>query len=105
MQVIIFLCAVYNDKLWMGSHEDWLEAALVCFKDGHEMNDMATLRQHLADGCKSMLLVSETRSIPIFRSFNVDLCARLYRELEKMSNGRVIDVGCWTEKRLDDLEV
>ena len=70
------------------------------------MNDMATLKRHLANGCKSMLLIDETYPSADTRSINADRCARLYRELLEDSDGDVLEnFDCWADDRMDDLEV
>ena len=101
-----FLFAVYNDKSLGGDHKEWLKAALVCRKDGREVNDMATLKRHLDNGCKSMLLIDETYPSADTRSINADRCARLYRELLEDADGDVLEnFDCWADDRMDDLEV
>ena len=97
---------VYNDKAWGSNDEDWLEGAVVCRKDGHEVNDMAALKGHLADGHHSFFLVTQTDPDAAFRSLDIDCVVKLYRELEKASSFSVVEnVGFWAKNRQDDLEV
>ena len=97
---------MFNDKSWKDNDEDWLEGALVCRNDGHEVNDMAALKRLLADGRQSFFLVTQTDPDAYYRSLNIDCVVKLYHELEKVKPfGVVRNVGYWTEKRLEDLEV
>ena len=84
-------------------------ADLVCQKDGHEVLDMASLREHLEKGHDVLYLVGPN-SPGDERARNVDLVTRLFKELTGEAD--VLDVAKmrddiyrWAGERREDLQV